>query len=59
MKYVVILLSGLLLCGATATALAQEEAGTVTEPTTDGEAATQPPEQEAKKRSVYYRKARG
>ena len=57
MKYGVILISGLLLCGATATA--QEEAGTVTEPTAEDEAATQPPEQEAKKRSVYYRKARG
>ena len=57
MKYVVILISGLLLHGATA--LAQEEADTVAEPTADGEPATQPPEQEAKKRSVYYRKARG
>lgn len=57
MKYVVILISGLLLHGATA--LAQEEANTVAEPTADSEPATQPPEQEAKKRSVYYRKARG
>jgi hypothetical protein len=41
MKYVVILIIGLLLHGGTA--LAQEEVGTVTEPTADGEAATQPP----------------
>jgi hypothetical protein len=39
--------------------LRQEEANTVAEPTADSEPATQPPEQEAKKRSVYYRKARG
>ena len=57
MKYVVILISGLLLHGATA--LAQEEAGAVAEPTADSEPATQPPEKEAKKRSPYYRKARG
>ena len=44
-KYVVILIGGLLLHGATA--LAQESAGTVTEPTAEGEAAaTQPPEAE-------------
>jgi len=57
-KYVVILISALLLHGATVHA--QEEASTATEPTTGGEAAaTQPPAQEAKQRSVYYRKARG
>ena len=57
MKYVVFLISGLLLHGATA--LAQEEAGAVAEPTADSEPATQPPEKEEKKRSPYYRKARG
>jgi hypothetical protein len=57
MKYVVVLISALLLHDTTA--LAQEEAGAVAEPTPDGEAVTQPPEPEAKKRSVYYRKARG
>ena len=57
MKYVVVLVSALLLHASTA--LAQEEAETVAEPTTEGGSATQPAEPATKKRSVYYRKARG
>lgn len=57
MKYVVVLVSALLLHASTA--LAQEETATVAEPTTEGGSATEPAEPATKKRSVYYRKARG
>jgi hypothetical protein len=57
MKYVVVLVSALLLHASTA--LAQEETDTVAEATTEGGSATEPAEPATKKRSVYYRKARG
>jgi len=62
MKYVVFLVSGLLLSGATASA--QEEAGTAAEPTaasepTPAEPAAEPPKAEEEKRSPYYKKVKG
>jgi len=55
-KYVIIVMSALLLFGATA--LAQEEAASEAEPASAAEPAPEP-QQEEKKRSPYYRKARG
>jgi hypothetical protein len=56
MKYLVFLTTALLLCSATASA--EEEVGTVTESATAAEPAPEPSKEE-KKRSPYYRKARG